>query len=109
MSTQAVAIYEKGVLRLLTPVSLPESARVRVQILSDDEPEDELRRAETVLIAAGLVRPASSSADVRTISKGRRAELARIYAAEVPSPNSSSQNVMSGDGLLTIRISIPSQ
>ena len=84
MSTQAIAIYEKGVLRLLTPVSLPERARVRVQILADDEPEDELHRAETVLIAAGLVQPASSSTGRRTVSKGRRAELARIYAVGGP-------------------------
>ena len=54
MSTEAKAIYEKGVLRLLTPVSLPEHAQVRVQILSDEEPMDDLRRAEAALIAAGL-------------------------------------------------------
>jgi len=57
MSTQATAIYEGGVLRLLTPVSLPERARVRIQILNEDELEDDMRRAEAALIAAGLVKP----------------------------------------------------
>jgi hypothetical protein len=71
-------------LRLLTPVSLPERARVRVEILADDEAEDTLHQAETVLIAAGLVQPASSSASIRTVSRVRRAELARLYAAGGP-------------------------
>ena len=37
MSIMATAIYENGVLRLLQPLSLPESTRVRIQI----EPETE--------------------------------------------------------------------
>jgi predicted DNA-binding antitoxin AbrB/MazE fold protein len=83
MSTQATAIYEEGVLRLLTPVSLPEKARVRVQILSEEESESDLRRAEAVLIAAGLVKPTAQS-DLKTISPARRAELARLYAVGGP-------------------------
>jgi predicted DNA-binding antitoxin AbrB/MazE fold protein len=81
MSTEAKAIYEKGVLRLLTPVSLPEHAQVRVQILSDEEPVDDLRRAEAALIAAGLMKPTSSPAVLRTVSRARRKELARLYAS----------------------------
>ena len=65
MSTEATAIYENGVLRLLTPVSLPEQARVRLAILSEEEPEDELRRAEAALIAAGLVKAGESAAGTR--------------------------------------------
>ena len=50
-SAEAVAIYEKGKLRLLTPLSLPERTRVRVRILTEDEYENDLRRADEVLIA----------------------------------------------------------
>lgn len=80
MSTEALAIYENGVLRLLTPVSLPERARVRLAILSEEEPEDELRRAEAALIAAGLVKLAGPQPGLETVSQERRAELARLYA-----------------------------
>ena len=80
MSTEATAIYEKGVLRLLTPVSLPEKTRVRVQILSDEEPEDDLRRAEAALVAAGLVKPHGQPPWLKSVTPARRAELARLYA-----------------------------
>jgi len=80
MSRQAAAIYEDGVLRLLSPISLPEKTRVRVQILTDDEPEDDLRRSEAALIAAGLVRPRGPRPRVRRVSPARRAELACRYA-----------------------------
>ena len=80
MSTEATAIYENGVLRLLTPVSLPERARVRLAILSEEEPEDELSRAEATLIAAGLVKPASPQVELKAVSQDRRAELALLYA-----------------------------
>jgi len=32
MGTTATAIYENGILRLLTPLALPEHARVQVQV-----------------------------------------------------------------------------
>lgn len=83
MSTEVMAIYENGVLRLLTPVSLPEQARVRVAILSEEGPEDQLHRAKAALIAAGLVKP-SPQVEPRTVSQDRRAELARLYAAGGP-------------------------
>lgn len=84
MSTQATAIYEQGVLRLLTPVSLPEHARVRIQILTEEDIEDNLERAEAVLIASGLVKPTSPPSGLKTVSRARRAELARLYAAGGP-------------------------
>ena len=46
MSTEATAIYENGVLRLLTPISLPEQARVRLAILGG------MRDAESLLNSA---------------------------------------------------------
>ena len=84
MSTEAKAIYEHGVLRLLTPVALPERAQVRIQILTEQEPDDELERAEAALIAAGLVTPQKIPEGLKPISAARRAELARLYAAGGP-------------------------
>ena len=84
MGTQATAIYENGVLRLLTPVSLPERTRVRVQILSEEGPEDDLHRAEAALVAAGLVKPPSPQHGLKTVSRARRAELAHLYAEGGP-------------------------
>ena len=84
MSTQAMAIYEKGVLRLLTPVSLPERARVRVQILAEEETRDDLFRAEAALTAKGLINPANVPSEFRSVSQARRAELACLYASGGP-------------------------
>ena len=84
MGTEALAIYENGVLRLLTPVSLPERARVRLAILNEEEPEGEVHQAEAALIAAGLVKPASVKVGLRSISQDRRAELALLYAEGGP-------------------------
>ena len=77
---QATAIYEGGVLRLLTPVALPERARVRLQILDHQDTEDDLRQAKEVLIASGLVRRLKPPPELKIVSKARRAELARLYA-----------------------------
>lgn len=79
-STEALAIYEDGVLRLLTPVCLPEQTQVRLTILSEEDPKDELQRAETALINAGLVKPMNPQQRIRLISQERRSELARLYA-----------------------------
>jgi predicted DNA-binding antitoxin AbrB/MazE fold protein len=84
MSTEARAIYEDGVLRLLTPVSLPERAQVRIQILTEQEADDELERAEAALIAAGLVKPTKIPEELKPISSARRAELACLYAVGGP-------------------------
>jgi predicted DNA-binding antitoxin AbrB/MazE fold protein len=84
MSTEAKAIYEDGVLRLLTPVALPDRAQVRIQILSEQEADDELERAEAVLIAAWLVKPKKVPEGLEPISSARRAELAHLYAIGGP-------------------------
>lgn len=84
MVDEVAAIYENGILRLLTPVSLPEHTRVRVQILTEEESGDDLRRAEAALVAAGLVKPAPAEPNPVHVSKGRRKELRRLYAAGEP-------------------------
>jgi predicted DNA-binding antitoxin AbrB/MazE fold protein len=84
MSTEARAIYEDGILRLLTPVALPERTEVRIQILTEKEADNELKRAEAALIAAGIVKPKKVPEELKPISSARRAELARLYAVGGP-------------------------
>jgi len=84
MSTEVNAIYENGLLRLLAPVSLPERAQVRVRILTEEESDDELERAEAALLAAGLVKPKTIPEGRKPIPAARRAELARLYAVGGP-------------------------
>ena len=84
MTAVATAIYEKGTLRLLTPVSLPERARVRVQIQEEDQTVDDMQRAIALLEASGLVKPANHRMLRPTISPARRAELAQFYGAAGP-------------------------
>lgn len=82
MTMIATAIYEHGVLRLLTPVELPEKARVRLQILDADIEQQVTQLVESVLMATGLIRPRIEMPVVRSISRERRAELARLYASD---------------------------
>ena len=84
MVNEVTAIYENGMLCLLTPLSLPELTRVRVQILTEEESRDDLRRAEAALVAAGLVKPAAAEPSPVHVSKARRKELRRLYAAGEP-------------------------
>jgi predicted DNA-binding antitoxin AbrB/MazE fold protein len=84
MSVQATAIYEHGVLRLLTPLVLPERKKVRLQITEMEDSENDLQRAEAALVAAGLIKPGAASVDGRTVSDARREELAHLYAGSPP-------------------------
>ena len=78
MADEITAIYEQGVLRLLTPITLPEHTRVRVQILTKKESRDDLHRAEAALLAAGLVRLPPAAPRNRRDPPGRpRLRLAR--------------------------------
>ena len=62
MAEVITAIYEKGVLRPLEPLNLRESQRVRIQIASEESPEDRAvqdtrERVVRILAEAGLVHP----------------------------------------------------
>jgi predicted DNA-binding antitoxin AbrB/MazE fold protein len=81
--TTATAIYEQGMLRLLNPLPLPEYTRVELVIRPIDA-EDELRRAEQVLAATGLVTSPSAAPDWTPASELRLAEIAERYAVGGP-------------------------
>jgi predicted DNA-binding antitoxin AbrB/MazE fold protein len=86
VNTIVTAIYERGVLRLLQPLTLPEQARVRIQVLGAEHGEemDEIGRAEAVLVAAGLIKPLYPPLDLPQISEKRLAEVADRYAVGGP-------------------------
>jgi predicted DNA-binding antitoxin AbrB/MazE fold protein len=63
MVATATAIYEKGTLRLLTPISLPERTRVRVQIQEEDKIGDDMQRAAALPLLAPLAAGLRRTAD----------------------------------------------
>jgi predicted DNA-binding antitoxin AbrB/MazE fold protein len=86
VDTIVTAVYERGVLRLLQPLPLPEHTCVRIQVLEAGEGGDmnEIRRAEAVLIAAGLIKPLAPPPDLPQVSEKRLAEVADRYAVGGP-------------------------
>ena len=84
MQTIATAVYEHGMLRLLTPLALPERTRVRIQIMEEETIEEAKQRAEAALLASGLVKPSKPVQDLRKVSRTRRAQLAKLYAVGGP-------------------------
>lgn len=82
--TTVTAIYENGMLRLLSPLPLPERTRVRLVIQQLDA-SDEMRRAEQVLAATGLVTaPGGAAPNLAPGSELRLAETAERYAVGGP-------------------------
>lgn len=67
------AIYENGVLRPLSPLSLKEHQTVRIQVLPEDSVA-ELARITQSLITAGLMTPPPRS-DVEPVSEDAWREL----------------------------------
>ena len=64
MSTTFTATYEGGVLRPLTPLSLPEHARVQVKIVKSPDKKDiatDRQRVYNALLDAGLAKPQPTS------------------------------------------------
>lgn len=70
MSEIITAVYENGILRPLSPVSLPPGSTVRLQVLAV-EPANEDERIIQSLIAAGLITPPPHRPDVEPVSEER--------------------------------------
>lgn len=81
--TVTTAIYERGVLRLLDPLALPERTRVRVVIKSISE-DEERQRTEQVLADTGLVTSPKPTVTVETVPEGRLNDIAQRYAVGGP-------------------------
>lgn len=88
MTSPITAIYENGVLCPLTPLALPERARVQVhveQVLTPTDAVEHRRLAREALVAAGLSLPTPLLAPTApSISVERREELACLFATGRP-------------------------
>jgi len=62
MNAIITAVYEKGLLRPLSPLNLSERQTVRLQVLpAENLAQDEGAEAVRGLVEAGLMRPRSTS------------------------------------------------
>jgi predicted DNA-binding antitoxin AbrB/MazE fold protein len=88
MTTTITAIYEQGVLRPLTPLAVPEHARVLIQVQGVSTLEEAVahhRRVRAALVAAGLSLPTPEPLPViNPLSAERREELARLFSVGRP-------------------------
>lgn len=87
MNNPVSAIYEKGVLRLLTPLSLPEQTQVQVYVQPQSTSPEAIahrRQVQEILLATGLSLPSSLPPDSSLLSAERRAELAELFATGRP-------------------------
>lgn len=82
MSETVAAIYERGVLRPLTPLVLPEHARVQIQIVAQSlAAQEERRRVRQALLDAGVIRSRPSAEPVQPVSEAQLAASANALAA----------------------------
>jgi len=79
MSQNIMAIYEHGILRPLEPLILPESQKVRIQILPEPV-VDNTEQAIQFLVKSGLLIPPSKTVRTPQISKADRRRLADALA-----------------------------
>lgn len=82
MSNEVIAIYERGVLRPLRPLSLRERQKVRIYLIPENS-EDEVENVISLLVAAGLVRPLERRVESPPdpVSPTEQKELARILGS----------------------------
>jgi len=74
---EILALYEKGQLRPLEPLSLSERQRVRIRIMPDEQSVD---KAIQLLIQSDLLTPPLKSLTDETISGSERCQLADTLA-----------------------------
>lgn len=84
MSQTIPAIYENGVLRLLTPLELPEHTAVEIQIVRPVSSIDvERQQVRQVLTEAGVIQPQTSEG-VQPVSETELAAAAHILGQAGP-------------------------
>jgi len=87
MNSTVIAVYEKGVLRPLAPLALPEQARVQIHIqpIVSAEAAAHRRQVRETLVVAGLSLPAPDTPPPSgLLSAERRDELAHLFSAGRP-------------------------
>lgn len=86
MNTTFTVIHEGGVLRPLTPLSLPEHARVQVRIIKPargEKPSDR-ERIYNALHDAGLIKPQAAAEALYSVSEAELVAAADALGATGP-------------------------
>ncbi len=90
MSETVTAIYERGMLRLASPLALPEHTQVRVQVEAigetADQVESDVERVRRVLREQGLIVPLSEHArrQAHPVSEAERERIAKLLGEAGP-------------------------
>jgi predicted DNA-binding antitoxin AbrB/MazE fold protein len=104
VSQTITAVYENGVLRPLTPLTLPEHAQVELEVRLATEPAEALAQRERVrhaLATAGVLASSDQPPNEQEpLSAQERAALAQALAEAgvPPCPPSSWMSARVGDG-----------
>lgn len=85
MAEIVTVVYEKGLLRPLSPLKLNEHQTVRIQILPD-KPLDEADEIIQRLIADGLLTPPPGHSEIEPMSDRERRELAETLGSTPGKP-----------------------
>ena len=82
MSEIITAVYERGVLRPLKPLNLPEQAQVEIQIVaSTSASKEEKQQVREALLEAGVIRRWPDLTPVEPVSETDLEAAARSLAA----------------------------
>jgi predicted DNA-binding antitoxin AbrB/MazE fold protein len=85
MSETIAAVYERGILRPLTPLVLPEHTSVQIQIVAPVPAEqDERRQVRRALLDAGVIRPRPPADPIQPVSEAQLAAAADALSAAGP-------------------------
>lgn len=82
MTETISAVYERGILRPLLPLNLPEQTQVQLHIITPIAPNrEEVRR---VLLAAGVIQPRTATTSMVVVSETDLAAAAHSLAVAGP-------------------------
>lgn len=85
MNDTITVVYENGVLRPLTPLSLPEHTRIEIQIVEQaNTATAEREQVRQVLLAAGIIRFQTMTEPVQPVSETALAAAAQSLGQAGP-------------------------
>lgn len=85
MNGTITVVYENGVLRPLTPLSLPEHSRIEIQIIEQvSVVTAEREQVRQALLAAGIIRPQTTTESVQPVSETALAAAAQALGQAGP-------------------------
>ncbi len=84
MSGNIAVVYEKGMLRPLRPLNLPERTRLEIRIVASEENTmTDVERAYQALVQAGLMQP-QTPMRIEPVSDAERLQAADAYGQVGP-------------------------